>query len=166
MVPPSILSWLPFFDRCHGRLVRHYFLVFMVLIGGGMIASGLLEIYFRYYETRKLIGDMQAQIADEAMVRIADYFLQIEQQLKTALTTREIADKGLSGNHKFELMKLLSLVPAISEVIAIDHAGIPQLHISRFRAILPGEELNYSHRASFLPSGRGHLSVVYFVGKT
>ena len=32
-----------------------------------MIASGFLEIYFRYYETRKLIGDMQAQIADEAM---------------------------------------------------------------------------------------------------
>ncbi len=168
MVPASILSWLPFFDRRRGRLVRHYFLVFMVLIGGGMIASGFLEIYFRYYETRKLIGDMQAQIADEAMVRIADYFLQIEQQLKTALTTREIADKGLSGDHKFELMKLLSLVPAISEVIAIDHAGIPQLHISRFRAILPGEELNYSQKASFLQAKQGvtYFSPVYFVGNT
>ena len=99
-------------------------------------------------------------------MRIADYFLQIEQQLKTALTTREIANKGLSGDHKFELMKLLSLVPAVSEVIAIDHAGIPQLHISRFRAILPGEELNYSQKASFLQAKQGvtYFSPVYFVG--
>ena len=92
----SILSWLPFFDRRRGRLVRHYFLVFMVLIGGGMIASGFLEIYFRYYETRKLIGDMRPKSPMRRWSGVADYFLQIEQQLKTALTTREIADKGLS----------------------------------------------------------------------
>ena len=30
------------------KLTREYFLVFVVLLGGGLIISGALEIYFRY----------------------------------------------------------------------------------------------------------------------
>ena len=31
-----------------GRLVRNYFLISLVLISGGLITSGLSELYFRY----------------------------------------------------------------------------------------------------------------------
>jgi len=30
-----------------GRLVRHYFLISLVLISGGLVTSGLSELYFR-----------------------------------------------------------------------------------------------------------------------
>ena len=39
-----------FSSRRRGRLVRHYFLISVLLISGGLITSGLLEIYFSYQE--------------------------------------------------------------------------------------------------------------------
>jgi hypothetical protein len=35
------------FARRRGRLVRDYFFISVLLIGGGLITSGLVEIYFR-----------------------------------------------------------------------------------------------------------------------
>ena len=51
------MSSLPFIRivpsrRGRGRLVRQYFFVFLLLIGGGLITSGLLEVYFGYRESR------------------------------------------------------------------------------------------------------------------
>ena len=50
-------SGLPFIQifRGHrrGRLVRHYFLISVILIGSGLITSGVVEIYFRYQESRE-----------------------------------------------------------------------------------------------------------------
>ena len=34
----------------HERLVRHYFFFSVILLAGGLISSGLVEIYFRYQE--------------------------------------------------------------------------------------------------------------------
>ncbi len=51
---------LPFFRNFgaprRGRLVRDYFLISVVLIGGGLITSGLVEIYFRYQEKPRTVG--------------------------------------------------------------------------------------------------------------
>ena len=44
---------LELFGHRRGRLVRHYFLTSVLLIAGGLLTSGLLEIYFRYHESRE-----------------------------------------------------------------------------------------------------------------
>jgi signal transduction histidine kinase len=149
-----------------GRLVRQYFFIFVILIGGGLLASGLLEIYFRYYENQEQIGLGQAQIANEAVVKIAEYFLKIEQEMKAAITTRDIADKGLSPEYKFELLKLLSISPAITELVALDQQGVPRIHVSRFRAIFPEDEPDYAKMASFLQAKQGvtFFGPVHFTG--
>ena len=72
------LSILDFFGRRRGRLVRNYFFIFVTLIGGGMILSGLTEIYFRSYETREYIGVLQGETANAALSKIAQYILTIE----------------------------------------------------------------------------------------
>jgi two-component system NtrC family sensor kinase len=152
-------------SRRRGRLVRHYFWIFAILIGGGLIASGLLEIYFRYDETQRQIGLLQAQTANEAVIKIADYFLDIEKAMKAAVTTREIANKGIGPEYRFELMRLLSVTPAIMEALAIDGEGIPRAHVSRFRTALPDEMRNYSKSPTFLQTKQGvtFFGPVYFV---
>ncbi len=45
-----------------GRLVRHYFLISLVLISGGLITSGLSELYFRYRESAADLVRLQQEI--------------------------------------------------------------------------------------------------------
>ena len=97
-----------------GRLVRSYFFIFVGLIGGGMIASGLTEIYFRYYETQEHVAVVQGEAANAALSSIAQYVLTVEGQMKSASLSPHIANREFDPKHKFELMKLLSLAPAIA----------------------------------------------------
>ena len=151
--------------RRRGKLVRNYFLIFVTLIGGGMILSGLTEIYFRSYETREQIGLLQGETANGALTKIAQFILTIEGQMKSTSLSQQIAERGLAPANKFELMKLLYVAPAIAEAAAIDREGLPRLHVSRFRAILPDEETEYSKSAAFLQARQGatFFGPVYFV---
>ncbi|HEY6367273.1 MAG TPA: GAF domain-containing protein [Candidatus Binatia bacterium] len=164
----QFLAKLPFFrswGRRRGRLVRNYFFIFVILISGGMIASGLTEMYFRSYETREQIGLLQGEVANAALSKIAQYVLTIEGQMKAATLSQPIAEGGFDPAHKFELMKLLYIAPAITEAAAIDGDGVPRIHVSRFRTILPNEESDYSKAPAFLQARQGatFFGPVYFV---
>ncbi len=145
--------------------MRNYFFIFVTLIGGGMILSGLTEIYFRSYEAREQIGMLQGEAANAALAKIAQYVLTIEGQMKSTSLSQQIAERGFVPAQKFEVMKLLYVAPAISEAAAIDREGVPRLHVSRFRAILPNEETDYSKSAAFLQARQGatFFGPVYFV---
>jgi signal transduction histidine kinase/HAMP domain-containing protein len=159
------LSIIRFFGRRRGRLVRNYFFIFVTLIGGGMILSGLTEIYFRSYETREQIGILQGETANAALAKIAQYILTIEGQMRSTSLSQQVAEQGFAPANKFELMKLLYVAPAITEAAAIDRDGAPRLHVSRFRAILPNEETDYSKSVAFLQASQGatFFGPVYFV---
>jgi signal transduction histidine kinase/HAMP domain-containing protein len=164
----QILSRLPVLGsprQRRGRLVRNYFFIFVGLIGGGMLADGLTEIYFRYYETEKQVGLVQSEAANAALSSIAQYILTIEGQMKSASLNQQLANREFDPKHKFELMKLLYLAPAITEVAAVDSLGMPRLHLSRFSIILPHEEPDYSKAAAFLQARQGvtFFGPVYFV---
>src|ERR1051325_9683470 len=148
-----------------GRLVRHYFLIFVALIAGGMIASGLTEIYFRYYETQEQLDLLQSEMANAALTKIAQYVLTIEGQMKATSLSQNISDRGVNAAHKFDIMKLLYMAPAVTEAVALDISGTPRFHISRFRAILLSEEADYSKCAVFLQAKQGITFVgsVYFL---
>ena len=154
----AFLKRLLFFrsmGRRRGRLVRNYFFIFVGLIAGGMITEALTDIYFRSHETREQIGLFQGEAANAALSKIAQYILTIEGQMKAATLSQQIAEGDFDPAHKFELMKLLYIAPAITEAAAIDGDGVPRIHISRFRTILPSEETDYSKFPAFLQARQG-----------
>jgi signal transduction histidine kinase/HAMP domain-containing protein len=85
--------------------------------------------------------------------------------MKAATLSQQIAEKGFDPAHKFELMKLLYIAPAITEAAAIDGDGVPRIQISRFRSILPHEQTDYSKSPAFLQARQGatFFGPVYFV---
>ena len=162
------LAKFPFFrslGRRRGKLVRNYFFIFVTLIAGGMMADALTDIYFRSHETREQIGLIQGEAANAALSKIAQYVLTIEGQMKAATLSQQIAEGGFDPANKFELMKLLYIAPAITEAAAINGDGVPRIHISRFRTILPSEETDYSKSPAFLQARQGatFFGPVYFV---
>jgi signal transduction histidine kinase/HAMP domain-containing protein len=127
-------------ERRRGRLVRHYFLISVILLGGGLITSGILEIYFRYRESHEDINLVQLEVATAAAFKTEQFIQQIESALRTATKSPVIARKGISDEFQAELTRLLLVTPAIEEAMALDLGGRIRLQASRFRAMLPEDE--------------------------
>jgi signal transduction histidine kinase len=154
-----------FGSRRRGRLVRDYFLISVLLIGGGLITSGLIEIYFRYRESQEQLALLQKEIAAGAAFKIEHFVQEIHNTLKGATRSRDIAPKGLTPEFRFELEKLLLIAPAVTEAVALDDKGVIQVQASRLRTVLPDAKKNLATSASFQQAKRGksYFGRVYFV---
>jgi len=135
-----------------GRLVRHYFLISLVLISGGLITSGLSELYFRYRESAVDLVRLQQEITAGAASKIEQFIQEIERTTRGVAKSRDITEKGLSPEYRFELRRLLAIAPAITEAVAIDSDGISRVTVSRLSRVLPGDEKINSALAALQPA--------------
>ncbi len=71
--------------RSRGRLVRHYFYISLILISGGLITSGILEIYFHYQESREQLALLQQEVASGAAFKIGQFINEIEAAMKATV---------------------------------------------------------------------------------
>jgi signal transduction histidine kinase len=152
-------------ERRRGRLVRDYFLISVLLIGGGLITSGLIEIYYRYRESQEQLALLQREIAAGAAFKIDRFIQEIHNTLKGATRSREIAPKGLTPEFRFELEKLLLIAPAVTEAIALDENGAIKVQASRLRTVLPDAKKDFSTSPAFRQAreGKSYFGQVYFV---
>ena len=136
-----------------------------MLIGGGLITSGLIEIYFRYQESREQLARLQKEIAAGAAFKIEHFVQEIHNVLKGATKSRDIAPKGLTADFRFELEKLLLIAPAVTEAIALNENGVIQVQASRLRTVLPDAKKDLSTAVPFKQAQRGksYFGPVYFV---
>ena len=139
----------PFRGRRRGRLVRHYFATSLVLIGGGLIASGVVELYFSYHDTRDHIALLPQEMANGAAFRIEQFVAGIERGMRATAKSRDMAVEGLSPKYKFELERLLLISPSITELTAIDGDGIERVHVARFKRTFP-KKPGRNNRSHFL----------------
>src|SRR5438445_800101 len=73
-----------------GRLFRKYVVVLLVLVGGVLMASSLVELYFAYRETQGAIVRVERAKAVAAAARIEQFLKEIELQVRE--TTRTASD--------------------------------------------------------------------------
>src|SRR5262245_4015399 len=73
-----------------GRLIRHYFLISLVLISGGLVTSGISELYFRYRESAADLVRLQQEITSGAASKIEQFVQEIERTTRGAAKSREI----------------------------------------------------------------------------
>ena len=154
-----------FFGHQRGRLMRDYFLISVLLVGGGLVASGMIEIYFRYQESQDHLAELQREVAAGAAVKIERFVQEIHNTLKGATRSREIAPKGLTTDFRFELEKLLLIAPAVTEAVALDRDGNIQVQASRLRTVLPEARKEFASAGAFQTAkqGKSFFGQVYFV---
>ena len=147
-----------------GRLVRQYFFISVILIGGGLVTSGLVEIYFRYRESWENFRLLQREVTTAASFKIEQYGQGIVQTMKTVTKSREITEKGFFPEYRYELRKLLVNAPPISEATAFDITGIERSRVSRMGPRLPNEkaEAPIPEAVQEAKEGRGFFGPVYF----
>jgi signal transduction histidine kinase len=151
-------------SRRRERLVRDYFFVSVILIAGGLISAGLLEIYFRYMEGLEQVGIAQQDAASGAALRIERFIQDIATTMTAATKSADISSPEISTEYEFELKRLLFLAPAITEALALDADGVIQAQASRFRAVSPLLRKSLSESAAFRQAKQGqtYFGTVYF----
>ena len=151
-------------DR-RGRLLRHYFLTSVLLIAGGLIVSGVLEVYFRYRESMEQLAFQQREAATVAALKIQTFIHDIETAMKAATKYQNTGGQKIAADYEFELKKLFYLAPAITEASIIGTDGIALAHISRSRAVTADAKRNVSGSGAFQKAlqGQSYFGPVYFV---
>src|SRR5512140_98544 len=145
------------------RLFPKYAILIMALVGGTLIASSAMGLYFSYRENQDHLAALQAEKAQGAANRIEQFILDIQQQLSwTALLPTDGTIDPLEAR-RFEYIKLQRQAPAVTDVIWLDPQGKQRLRVSRVAMDDFGPGADQSQSTSFLEAkgGKTHYSAVY-----
>src|SRR5262245_28888121 len=112
-------------------LFSKYFAFIVLLVSGGLVASGAIGLYFSYQETRNSLASLQREKALTAAVRIEQFLRDIEGQL--GWTTLPYVSPGQTemDARVLDYTKVLRQLKEVTEVTYLDGQGREQLMVSR-----------------------------------
>jgi signal transduction histidine kinase len=154
---------MTFLQTYRGHLFYKYVVIFVSLVSGVLLTSGLVEIYFSYQETRTALARIQWEEAENAALKIRQFLKDIERQM--AWTLQPFGAHGVPlEQRRDDFYKLLRQVSAITELRYLDAAGKEQLRLSRLSRNVLGSGADASRAAPFLEakSRQTYFSAVYF----
>ncbi|MCC6469034.1 MAG: GAF domain-containing protein [Alphaproteobacteria bacterium] len=153
---------LPPVRRPRSRLFRKYILLFAVLVGGALLASGGLEIWFSYGENKAALAQLQREKAIAAAARIEQFMDEITRQI--GWTTRAQWSSSVVDQRRIEYLQLLRQAPAVTEIGHLDAGGLEELRVSRLAMDATGTRTDFSSDPRFV-AAKAHktwYSPVYF----
>jgi GAF domain-containing protein/HAMP domain-containing protein len=149
-------------ERTRGRLFRKYVLLIVGLVSLVLLLNSALDFWFSYEENKTALFRIQQEKAGSAAHRIEQFVDEIERQLGWT-TAPQWAASPLE-QRRFDYVRLLRQVPAITELIQLDDIGKEQLKVSRLAMDVVGSEKDYSGSPSFIEARQHRVwfSPVYF----
>src|SRR5262249_7164059 len=129
------------------RLFFKYTFLFVTVVVLALVASGGFEVWFSYQEHKNSLISIQEQQAVAAADKIEEFITQIESQV--GWTTQLPWTDGTLDQRRFDALRLLRQVPAITQLAQIDAAGREQLKVSGLTMDVVGSGIDYSHKPEF-----------------
>ena len=147
-----------------GSLFRKYAVLFVALVSGALLVSGLLETYFSYRENRDALVALEQEKALGAAATIQQFVKGVEQQIGWTTQPPIVAPSAAMEQRRSDYFRLLRQVLAVTEVSYIDPRGLEQLRVSRLAMDVVASKTDYSQDPRFLQpkAGRAYFSPVYF----
>ena len=152
-------------DRApRGRLFRKYVLVLLVLVGGVLLVSSLIELYFSYQETKAALVRLEREKAVAAAARIEQFVKDIERHLRWTTHAAFDDPKAARDEREIDFLRLLRNIPAITDLAYVDASGKEQLRVSRLALDEVGSGRDLSQEPKFKEprSGNTYFGPVYF----
>jgi signal transduction histidine kinase len=129
------------------RLFVKYVALLVTVVGLALVANGAFEVWFSYREHKSVLIDTQRLQAQAAADKIEEFITQIDSQV--GWTTQLPWTDGTLDQRRFDALRLLRQVPAITELAQIDASGHEQLKVSRLTMDVVGSGVDYSARPEF-----------------
>ena len=142
-MPPTSASK----PRIRGRLFRKYVVLFVAVVSVALLANGLLEIWFSYGEHKSSLIRIQREQAEDAATKLSEFVKEIEAEV--GWTTQLPWAESDLDQRRFDALRLLRQVPAITELSLLDPSGHEQLRISRLAMDVVSSNVDYSKDPKF-----------------
>jgi two-component system NtrC family sensor kinase len=109
------------------RLFRKYVALFVAVVCVALLTNGLFEIWFSYQENKQALTRIQREQAEAAAAKIGQFIKDIEGQI--GWTTQLPWTASALEQRRFDALRLLRQVPAITELAQLDAKGHEQLRV-------------------------------------
>ena len=144
------------------RLFVKYVALLVTLVVLALLANGAFEVWFSYQENKTSLIAAQHQQAQAAADKIEEFITQIQSQV--GWTTQLPWSDATLDQRRFDALRLLRQVPAITELAQIDATGHEQLKVSRLTMDVVGSGIDYSDKPEFTQAvaNKVYYGPVYF----
>jgi signal transduction histidine kinase len=115
--------------KMRSRLFTKYVSLFLAVVGIALLSNGIFEVFFYYREHKAALIRIQHEQAEAAAAKIGQFVKEIESQL--GWTTQLPWSAGSIEQRRFDALRLLRQVPAITELAQVDSTGKERLRVSR-----------------------------------
>jgi signal transduction histidine kinase len=148
--------------RARGRLFRKYVGLFLAVVCVALLTNGLSELWFSYQEHKTSLIRIQREQAEAAAAKIGQFIKEIESQV--GWTTQLPWSAGTIDQRRFDGLRLLRQVPAITELSQLDASGREQLRVSRLAMDVVGSQSDFSKEPKFVEAvaRKVYYGPVYF----
>ena len=146
--------------KTRSRLFIKYVALFVAVVGVALLSNGIFEVFFYYREHKAALIRIQHEQAEAAAAKISQFIKEIESQL--GWTTQ--LPWSAASDRRFDALRLLRQVPAITELSQIDSTGKERLRVSRLAmdAIDSGLDLSKDPKFTEAVANKVYYGPVYF----
>jgi len=133
--------------KVRSRLFIKYVALFVGVVGAALLSNGIFEVFFYYREHKASLIRIQHEQAEAAAAKIGQFVKEIENQL--GWTTQLPWSAGSIEQRRFDALRLLRQVPAITELAQVDSTGKERLRVSRLAMDVVDSGLDLSKDPKF-----------------
>jgi len=145
--PVSNVAAEPARTRRRSRLFTKYVALFVAVVAVALLSNGIFEVIFYYREHKAALIRIQQEQAEAAAAKISQFIKEIESQL--GWTTQLPWSAASLESRRFDALRLLRQVPAITELAQVDSTGHERLRVSRLAMDVVDSGLDLSQEPKF-----------------
>ncbi|MGQ0686186.1 sensor histidine kinase [Bradyrhizobium sp.] len=148
--------------KTRSRLFIKYVALFVAVVAVALLSNGIFDVILYYREHKVSLIRIQHEQAEAAAAKIGQFIKEIESQL--GWTTQLPWSASSLENRRFDALRLLRQVPAITELSQIDSAGKERLRVSRLAMDVIDSGLDLSSEPKFTEAvaNKVYYGPVYF----
>src|SRR6201993_4939499 len=133
--------------KISSRLFTKYVALFVAVVAVALASNGIFEVFFYYREHKAALIRIQHEQAEAAAAKISQFIKEIESQL--GWTTQLPWSAASLESRRFDALRLLRQVPAITELAQVDSTGHERLKVSRLAMDVVDSGLDLSKDPKF-----------------
>jgi signal transduction histidine kinase len=152
------VSW----RQISGPLFRKYIALFFIVVCVALLSNGGFELWFSSQDHTASLIRIQREQAEAAAAKIGQFIKEIESQI--GWTTQLPWSAATIEQRRFDALRLLRQVPAITELAQLDASGHEQLRVSRLAMDVIASNTDFSKDPKFTEAVRNkvYYGPVYF----
>src|SRR5262249_39629653 len=144
------------------RLFTKYVALFVAVVCVALLSNGIFDVFFYYQEHKASLIRIQREQAEAAAAKIGQFLKEIESQL--GWPTQLPWSAGSIEQRRFDALRLLRQVPAITELGQLDATGKERLRVSRLAmdVVASGADLSNDPKFAEAVARKVYYGPVYF----